>query len=312
VELLVTRPDRNSSILLVLAMVLTCSSLASGTDENTTWESEGGHLVLIEQYTATWCETCSSVDEWMPDFTRDNSGRIVRVAIHDSVGDPLGTPITPHRIQIHTSAIVTPTFWMDGDLIVGGLPDQTALHQELLSSESTRSDDSRMKLSLTKAHNSTVSLTLSILDGELEEASRVSIFALLDKVELDDSQATNGLNEHRDVVFAYAESSINDSNHWYYPEESWDQLQSTGNEKFPSSPIVITANLSLPEGLELSNLRLVAVHERINPDDGEPLTKGAVELFVGQDEAASGIGLIAPLGVIMVISAFAITNQSRR
>jgi len=307
----VARLVPNYSAHLALAVVLACSFMVSGNGEDTTWESKGGHLILMEQYTATWCDSCSAVDEMVSEFTRENSGRTVRVAIHDHVADPLGTPITLHRIQNHPPAPVTPTFWMDGDMLVGGLPDRAMLSQELLSSESSRSDDSRMSLYLEKISNSELSITLSITSAELDGESRVSIFATLDRVSLNESVAANGLTEHRDVVFAYAESSINGSDDWQYPEEIWSALESSGYDDFPSSPIVFKTNLSLPGDVELSNLRLVAVHERSNQSEGIAMTKGAVELFIGEGDKEAGLSLAVPIIAMLAISTVVITSQSR-
>ena len=308
----VTRLMPKSSVYLALAAVLACSFMASGSGEDTTWESEGGHLVLMEQYTATWCESCSSVDEMVSEFTRENSGRLVRVAIHDHVADPLGTPITAHRIQLHPPAPVTPTFWMDGEMLGGGLPDKAMLSQELLSSESSRSDDSRMRLNLEKVTNSELSITLSITAAELDGESKASIFAILDSVSLNESEAENGLTEHHDVVFAYAESPVNGSDGWQYPEEVWSPMESAGHDDFPSSPIVIRTNLTIPDGVELSNLRLVAVHERANQNGEITMTKGVVELFIGEGEKEAGTPLAAPIAAILAISTIALTSQSRR
>ena len=87
-------------VLLTLSLPLTSSQEHVPSKE---WSAEGGHSVLMEQYTATWCDVCASVDVWMPDFTSANGNRVARVAVHDTFDDPLGTPITAHRAQYHST-----------------------------------------------------------------------------------------------------------------------------------------------------------------------------------------------------------------
>ena len=47
-------------------------------DDNETWYIEGGNSVIMEQYTATWCDVCAKIDPWISDFVDDRGSRIIR------------------------------------------------------------------------------------------------------------------------------------------------------------------------------------------------------------------------------------------
>ena len=81
------------TILFLLPMITADQRIA---DESRA--ASGGHAVLLEQYTATWCDTCATVDPWVTEFTESHSSRIVRVALHPDDHDPFGSALTTKRI----------------------------------------------------------------------------------------------------------------------------------------------------------------------------------------------------------------------
>ena len=275
------------------------------------WSTVGGHLVLMEQYTATWCDVCASVDVWMPEFTRANAGRVVRVAVHDTFDDPLGTPITSHRAQYHSSVPSAPTFWFDGDAMLVGSQDKATLHRELLSSEGKRSDDTMMSLVVRALSEDSISISVDIIDSPPQEG-HLSIFVLRDSVIIDPDRATNGIIKHHDVAIAYAETSLIGDSKWSYPEESWDDASAAGYVTQSGDSVLVTHTFVVPDKVRIEGLRVVAVHETSTSEDNGPSTLGAVSVFLGEQENSAGTGLLIPLSFILALSTLAITTRSRR
>ena len=295
--------------LLTLSLPLTSSQEHVPSEE---WSAEGGHSVLMEQYTATWCDVCASVDVWMPDFTSANGNRVARVAVHDTFDDPLGTPITAHRAQYHSTALAAPSFWFDGSLLFGGAPDKASLHRALLSAEGQRADDTRMVLIVRALSASQISISVELSDIATPDSTQVSLFALRASASIGPEQATNGITEHHDVAFAYAETSIEGDAKWSYPDASWDDATGAGQSVEPGGVVVLTRTLELPEGVATEELRIVAVHESSSAEGSEPSTMGAVAVSLGNQGDSDGVGLLVPLSLILALSTLAITARSRR
>ena len=56
----------------VLLLLVVSSSNIVAEDEPNNWYIEGGNSVLLEQYTATWCDVCAQIDPWISDFADDH------------------------------------------------------------------------------------------------------------------------------------------------------------------------------------------------------------------------------------------------
>ena len=294
--------------LLLLAVPIVTSHADDGTRDE--WVAEGGHEVLMEHYTATWCEICATVDPWMPDFTQANSGRVARVAMHDNFDDPMGTPITAHRAQLHSSIPSAPTFWFDGEIMLGGAPSRATLHMELLSSEGRRSDDTRMSLSVAELAEGILSISVEL--SELSSVGgRVSIFVLEDTVVIEPHQATNGITEHHDVVRFYSETSLDEGPEWDYPSENWGNSSHNPVTVTSSNSIVVTKVLEIAESVEVGGLRVVAVHESNTAEGNGVSTMGAVSVLLGNQAPTSRIALYVPIALVLGFSAF-VTARSRQ
>ena len=63
-----------ASILIVLILLPLAGADARAPDESR--NARGGHAILLEQYTATWCDTCATVDPWISEFADDHASRV--------------------------------------------------------------------------------------------------------------------------------------------------------------------------------------------------------------------------------------------
>ena len=196
-------------IFIITFLFLIYPSTAQNED-NTHWSEKGGYSVVMEQYTATWCDVCASIDSWMPQYTEANGNRVIRLAFHDSIDDPLGTEITDYRLAQYSDKLVAPSFWFDGLLTSGGAPDRATLHRSLLSAENDRRGDTEINFSVSlKANEVIINAQFSNWDSTAD--SKVFFLILEDNVLVPETTNSNGIKLHHDVVFAYNEIHTNSS-----------------------------------------------------------------------------------------------------
>ena len=88
------------TLLVLFVLFLQPFALAQTDEPDVSREVEGGHSILLEQYTATWCDSCAVVDPWITDFVDAHSTRVVRVALHPDDHDPFGNPLLDVGLEI--------------------------------------------------------------------------------------------------------------------------------------------------------------------------------------------------------------------
>ena len=167
-------------------------------------EASGGYAILLEQYTATWCDTCATIDPWVTGFVEDRSSRVVRVALHPNDHDPFGSALTSHRISLKQAdhQLSLPTFWFNGQGELEGEVSQSALENELRSAEAGRADWIGMHMWWNtwgnQPHDDVQQLAIHI-DGALPENSSITVFRL-ENLEMTGEIAYNGIDVHHDVA----------------------------------------------------------------------------------------------------------------
>ncbi|MBK70354.1 MAG: hypothetical protein CMB53_03030 [Euryarchaeota archaeon] len=297
--------------LLMVAVILLCfTNPIVAQENNKSWSSDGGYTVLAEQFTAVWCEVCADVDPWMPEFTESNGNRVARVALHDDFDDPLGTPITDHRISRYSSEPPSaPSFWFDGEVLSGGAPDRSSIHRQLLSAEGSRSDDTHIRIEAS-VYSGDLHVETTLSDWSTLEQTQISIFIIEDFVVIEESEAINGVTRHHDVARAYHEVSINNQDdEWSF----WGEfdLLSDGGISSSSSEIKLTIIASIPLGIEPNDLSIVAVHETIGESETHS-TLGVLKLDLGEGPESSSISISLPLAIMMILSTISLKARSRR
>ncbi|MDE0707854.1 MAG: thioredoxin family protein [Candidatus Poseidoniales archaeon] len=168
-------------------------------------EANGGHAILLEQYTATWCDTCATVDPWISEFVDDHSSRIVRVALHPDDHDPFGSPLTTKRVALKQAdhSLSLPTFWFDGQGELEGSVTQSLLENELRSAEGNREHWIGMQVWwdtwYNQPHGDIQTLYLH-LGEELPENAKITIFRLETLEMTSENISYNGIDTHHDVA----------------------------------------------------------------------------------------------------------------
>ena len=289
-------------IFIITFLFLIYPSTAQNED-NTHWSEKGGYSVVMEQYTATWCDVCASIDSWMPQYTEANGNRVIRLAFHDSIDDPLGTEITDYRLAQYSDKLVAPSFWFDGLLTSGGAPDRATLHRSLLSAENDRRGDTEINFSVSlKANEVIINAQFSNWDSTAD--SKVFFLILEDNVLVPETTNSNGIKLHHDVVFAYNEIHTNGSYEWAHPNDSWSTLSSQGSN--------FTSKFLLPDDKLFENLEIVVVHELISTNNSDSKILGAMSIHLGDENIIKKTNIFIPFMVIICVSAIPILIQSRR
>jgi hypothetical protein len=189
-------------ILIVLILLPLAGADTRAPDESR--EARGGHSILLEQYTATWCDTCATVDPWISEFTDDHSGRVVRVALHPDDHDPFGSPLTTQRLALKQAdyQYSLPTFWFDGEGELEGQVSQSLLENSLRSAEVNREHWIGMQVWWdtweNQPHNDVQQIAIHIED-DLSENATITVFRL-ESLEMTSEIANNGIDVHHDVA----------------------------------------------------------------------------------------------------------------
>ena len=286
----------------VLLLLVVSSSNIVAEDESNNWYTEGGNSVLLEQYTATWCDVCAQIDPWVSNFADDRGSRLVRIALHDPLEDPLGSIISSERLSIHSNSMeLAPSFWFDSNNEIKGAVDSVDLDRALLNSEGVRDSDSIISISGTESFDTdSMNLKVNLFNIDYSSNSQVSIF-LLAEVNIDKSQATNGITTHEDVAVGYMNMEI-DTN------LTIEEVTSETNFNMRFTNISMTRNIdsfevNLDFSLENQNFEdysIVVAHEKTV--DGQRSTLGAVSLSLDNSQDSNGINVIFPLIIICLVS----------
>lgn len=286
----------------VLLLLVVSSSNIVAEDESNNWYTEGGNSVLLEQYTATWCDVCAQIDPWISNFADDRGSRLVRIALHDPLEDPLGSIISSERLSIHSNSMeLAPSFWFDSNNEIKGAVDSVDLDRALLNSEGVRDSDTIISISGTESFDTdSMNLKVNLFNIDNSSNSQVSIF-LLAEVIIDKSQATNGITTHEDVAVGYLNMEI-DTN------LSIEEVTSETNFNMRFTNISMTriidsfeVNLDFfLENQDFEDFSIVVAHEKTV--DGQRSTLGAVSLSLENSQDSNGINVIFPLIIICLIS----------
>ena len=193
---------------VLIATLVGLPSLASTESESRFHSNGSGATVLIEEHTATYCQTCAQIDPMVLDFLRDNGNRAIRVALHPPADDLLGTEISTHRLSLSEDNLsVTPTFVMDGDIVSQGYVDRTDLQLNLRSAELDKRGILSLEAEVLISGNA-IQVTSPSLN--LEQNQTLTIFLVERVVVHDQGTSPNGLDKNHDV--ARAMISIGDEN----------------------------------------------------------------------------------------------------
>ena len=222
-------------VLVLFVLFLQPFALADTATPTETREAHGGHAILLEQYTATWCDSCATIDPWITDFVDSHSTRVVRVALHPNDHDPFGSPLTTHRIGLKEAEnqLQLPTFWFDGQGQLEGAVSQSLLANELRSAENGRSDWIGMSVEWNTWNQEVAEDTHANtirLNAKLAENSTMTVFRI-QSLEITSEIANNGIDVHHDVATQMITVDENDNvTHSFEGIHGWTVVDSNLSE----------------------------------------------------------------------------------
>ena len=180
-----------------------------------TYSVNGGRSILIEEYTATWCPSCSEIDPYLMEFAYAHGSRIAMVASHPSddvdAFQPLAAQNRIDRLLItHPEICSTPTFIVEsGNLRIG--PDSWPdVNSDILNEEVKRQTYTQLKLDL-KQDNDTWTATAKVVDNDSINSGQLTIMIVQHEKIVPEGFDNPGGDTRDRVLTAIAECDINSS-----------------------------------------------------------------------------------------------------
>ena len=277
----------------LIATLVGLPSLASTDTESRFYSNGSGATVLIEEHTATYCQTCAQIDPMVLDFLRDNGNRAIRVALHPPADDLLGTEISTHRLSLSGENLsVTPTFVMDGDVVSQGYVDRTDMQLNLRSAELDKRGILSLEAEVLVSGNA---IQVSSPSLSLEPNQRLTIF-LVERVVVHDFRTSpNGLDQNHDV--ARAMISIDNEN-----DVKAEYIPDIWNASVPQN-VNHTIRFLLSDGDDPLSFDVVLVVESREEGPNNILSSTIVRLSeeTGDESRVNPLVLVIGIGVMSTL-----------
>ena len=277
----------------LIATLVGLPSLASTDTESRFYSNGSGATVLIEEHTATYCQTCAQIDPMVLDFLRDNGNRAIRVALHPPADDLLGTEISTHRLSLSGENLsVTPTFVMDGDVVSQGYVDRTDMQLNLRSAELDKRGILSLEAEVLVSGNA---IQVSSPSLSLEPNQRLTIFLVERVVVHDFGTSPNGLDQNHDV--ARAMISIDDEN-----DVRAEYIPDIWNASVPQN-VNHTIRFLLSDGDDPLSFDVVLVVESREEGPNNILSSTIVRLSeeTGDESKVNALVLVIGIGVMSTL-----------
>ena len=277
----------------LIATLVGLPSLASTDTESRFYSNGSGATVLIEEHTATYCQTCAQIDPMVLDFLRDNGNRAIRVALHPPADDLLGTEISTHRLSLSGENLsVTPTFVMDGDVVSQGYVDRTDMQLNLRSAELDKRGILSLEAEVLVSGNA---IQVSSPSLSLEPNQTLTIFLVERVVVHDFGTSPNGLDQNHDV--ARAMISIDDEN-----DVKAEYIPDIWNASVPQN-VNHTIRFLLSDGDDPLSFDVVLVVESREEGPNNILSSTIVRLSeeTGDESKVNPLVLVIGIGVMSTL-----------
>ncbi|MDP6888807.1 MAG: hypothetical protein QF454_02110 [Candidatus Thalassarchaeaceae archaeon] len=192
-------------VLAIIALFFLPLTGADMEEPDKSRTANGGRAILLEQLTATWCDTCATIDPWVTNFVDERSNRVVRIAFHPNDHDPFGSPLTTHRIALKAPETTPslPTFWFDGEGEMEGQVTPSMLENNLRNAESNREDSLQMQVwwdTWSDTADDEIQKLSIHIPNSLPNNTTITVFKLESLSMKNQEIAYNGIDTHHDVA----------------------------------------------------------------------------------------------------------------
>ena len=196
------------SILLMLPHVHAVQIEPS--DWNGSYVVNGGHSILVEEYTTTDCPQCAEIDPDLGIVAEEHGTRIAMVSYHPDGGvDAFAPEAAQHRIERlkiqHPTLERTPSFIVHNGEVREGLAEWPDVQSDILRAESNQLQNTDLTVN---AQTNETHLTVTVMpphSSELNNETQYTILFVQHKKLVDEAFENPG-EDHRDrVLVALAE-----------------------------------------------------------------------------------------------------------
>ncbi len=288
---------------LILAISLSDAGAATtASPDSVAVEQRGGSLIVLEQATATWCETCAEHEQWLPTFDAANEARVQRVALHPVENDPLGNPASTLRLAAAGADQkgFVPIYHFDG--VAERLTSQNArdMQSSLLTAEAARATFEAIEVTAEYTPER-IHLDLRIAAPTAIENTTITLLILERIGHLDPVLAENGVIDHPFLLSSLVQIPLDGSAPLSLPNSN---LSSN-----ITSDSTISANISIDSFADPASHIIVVMHEYSEMPAGEPRTLSALRLSFSSSPAHDAssmtpwLTLLLAGGVVTLVAA---------
>ena len=200
-----------SHLVLLLALCMLMMNNVSGViveqSELELGESiTGGRTILVEEITATWCQSCTEIDPYLEEVSQSHGTRIALIALHPDDGvDVFSNDASKSRIDrlglSHDNYPGTPSFSVNGLDYHEGPQSWPSVQREILDEETKRSDYQEISVDIQKVSNS---IHLDISTKKITTDQQMTIMLLSHEKQLPSGEFPGGQTRDRvltDMVY---------------------------------------------------------------------------------------------------------------
>ena len=259
-----------------------------------TYSEEGGTTILMEEYTATWCDICKLTDPKLEQISSANKNRIALVAVHPLDGvDTVSNMASAQRISrtMFSTSSMTPSFMFDAELEREGAVELIDIQSELLEAENNRKKYSKLDMNVSLKNMMKVTLVLNsdynvnstvltILITENNVAGNTAL-SLEDVDEFD--RVLQALFIANLTLLANSENSdeiILPEDYKTFGQYWGDGVNATMMLKKTGDDILLEVYFQAPSSWNLGNIGIIGAHELVNSSTERVIsTLGAVQII---------------------------------
>jgi thiol-disulfide isomerase/thioredoxin len=210
-----TKPFSNLVLLLALCMLMV-NNVSGVIVEQSELESgisiTGGRTILVEEITATWCQSCTEIDPYLEEVSQSHGSRIALIALHPNDGvDVFSSDASEARIDrlalSHDNYTGTPSFSVNGLNYQEGPQSWPTVQREILDEETKRSDYQEILVDIQETGNF---IQLDIATNQITVDQQITVMLLAHQKQLPNGEFPGGDTRDRvltDMVYLQTEDN---------------------------------------------------------------------------------------------------------
>ena len=262
---------------------------------------EGGYSILVEEYTATWCESCAQIDEDLEIITDDHGSRISMISYHPSDDiDAFGPPASEHRLERlrlqHPNLAATPSFVVHNGLVREGVESWPDVQSDILKEESSQRGYTNLKVTAQTNDTEILVSVFPSFDQASDNQTQISILFVQHNKQISDEFINPGTDSRDRVLVGLAEFPF------------------VGNPVSIDTTIIAPFVVSYPID-SMDEWSVIVVHEYTNEallnkttEDSSPLGVAEISVKDPHRKESAEIPIILPIIIFICIGALGILS----